>query len=199
MKRLTLLFFTVLFHTFSWAQTKETKWLISINSNESTFADNYFKPISATTSYVTAAAWLTHAGIAFTTKNKPLQRKSLTIFAGIATAAVLTTTLKYTIQRPRPFVTYPQIIKKTDAGSPSFPSGHTSDAFATATAFSLAHPKWYIIAPAYIWASSVGYSRLYLGVHYPSDVLMGALVGSGSAYLCHIINKKIRTIKSSPW
>lgn len=199
MKHQIALFLLVILTFELVAQTKEAQWLININSKQSALGDNYFKPISATTSYVTAAAMLTHAGIALGTKNKLMQRKSITIFAGIVTAAALTTTLKYSINRTRPYETYPQIIKKTSGGSPSFPSGHTSDAFATATAFSLAHPKWYVIAPAYFWAASVGYSRIYLGVHYPSDVLVGAFVGAGSAYLCHVINKKNRTIKSPAW
>ena len=70
----------------------------------------------------------------------------------------------------------------------SFPSGHTSLAFTTATALSLKYPKWYIIAPSYLWASSVGYSRMNLGVHYPSDVVAGALLGAGSAYVTYIVN-----------
>jgi undecaprenyl-diphosphatase len=56
---------------------------------------------------------------------------------------------------------------------------------------SLAWPKWYIIVPTYTWAGTVAYSRMDLGVHYPSDVLIGALVGAGSAWLCHEVNKKL--------
>ncbi|MDO9339524.1 MAG: phosphatase PAP2 family protein, partial [Bacteroidales bacterium] len=55
----------------------------------------------------------------------------------------------------------------------------------------LAYPKWYIIVPSYTWASTVAYSRMDLGVHYPSDVLIGALVGAGSAYLTYKINQKL--------
>lgn len=89
--------------------------------------------------------------------------------------------MKYGFNRKRPFVTYPDLItKKSEAGSPSFPSGHTSQAFATATSLSLAYPKWYVIAPSLLWAGAVGYSRMELGVHYPSDVLVGALIGIGS-------------------
>jgi membrane-associated phospholipid phosphatase len=103
----------------------------------------------------------------------------------VLSAAVITSVLKYTIDRPRPFETYPDIEKATYAGSPSFPSGHTSDAFSLATSLSIAYPKWYVIVPSYAWALTVAYSRMHLGVHYPSDVLAGALVGAGSAYLCY--------------
>ena len=100
--------------------------------------------------------------------------------------------LKSTIKRDRPFKTYPDIIKHTHGGSYSMPSGHTSICFATATSVSLIYPKWYVIAPMYTWASLVGYSRMYLGVHYPSDVLAGALVGSGSAIGTHYLFKYIK-------
>jgi membrane-associated phospholipid phosphatase len=103
----------------------------------------------------------------------------------------VTSGLKYSINRTRPFITYPDIVKKSGAGSPSFPSGHTSGAFATATSISLAYPKWYVIVPLFGWAGVVGYSRMDLGVHYPSDVLAGAAIGAGSAWLTHYVNKKL--------
>lgn len=107
----------------------------------------------------------------------------LTAGFSLGYSAVVTFGLKYTINRDRPFVTYPFIEKLSDADSPSFPSGHTSSAFAVATSLSLCFPKWYVIAPSFLWACSVGYSRMHLGVHYPSDVLVGALIGSASAFL----------------
>jgi undecaprenyl-diphosphatase len=48
---------------------------------------------------------------------------------------------------------------------------------------SRSYPKWYIAAPAYLWAGSVGYSRMYLGVHYPSDVFGGAVLGTTTSLL----------------
>jgi undecaprenyl-diphosphatase len=64
-------------------------------------------------------------------------------------------------------------------------------AFSTATSLTLQYKKWYVAVPAYFWAANVGYSRMYLGEHYPSDVFAGAAVGAGSAVLAHWLVKKI--------
>ncbi|GAB2971723.1 hypothetical protein GCM10027049_01640 [Mucilaginibacter puniceus] len=62
-------------------------------------------------------------------------------------------------------------------------------AFATATSLSLSFPKWYVIIPSYTYAAAIGYSRMYLGVHYPTDVLAGALLGTGTAFLTWKLQK----------
>ncbi len=101
---------------------------------------------------------------------------------------ILSTSMKYLINRERPFIKYPELQNITRVSSPSFPSGHTSTAFALATSLSLAFPKWYVIVPSFLWAGLVAYSRLHLGVHYPSDVIAGIIVGCGSAFLSIKIN-----------
>ncbi len=102
----------------------------------------------------------------------------------------MTQILKNTIRRERPAATHQDLFyvyePRTDF---SMPSGHTSSAFATATALSLKYPEWYVIAPAYLWATSVGLSRIHLGLHYPTDVLAGAALGAGSAYLTYKVNE----------
>ena len=60
-------------------------------------------------------------------------------------------------------------------GDYSFPSGHTSASFAAATAIYAIDRRWG--AAAYVLAALIGFSRLYLGVHFPTDVLAGAVVG----------------------
>lgn len=62
----------------------------------------------------------------------------------------------------------------------SFPSGHTGSAFAAAVVMFLGLPKKYGI-PILVFACLMGLSRLYVGVHYPSDVLGGVLIGTGIA------------------
>lgn len=66
----------------------------------------------------------------------------------------------------------------------SFPSGHTGSAFAAAVVMFLGLPKKYGI-PILVFACLMGLSRLYVGVHYPSDVLGGVLIGTGIALLTY--------------
>lgn len=116
-------------------------------------------------------------------------RKFLTVASSEFLTGIITISLKLAVQRERPFKTYNDIKKYSNAGSLSFPSGHTSAAFSIATSLSLAFPNWYVIAPSMLWAGAIGYSRMYLGVHYPSDVLVGAIIGAGTSYLCYKANK----------
>jgi undecaprenyl-diphosphatase len=105
----------------------------------------------------------------------------------------VTEAMKYAINRSRPYVTYPTLVHPYDGNETglSMPSAHTSLAFNTAATLSIRFHKWYITLPAYVWASGVGYSRLYLGEHYPSDVMVGAALGIASAYFVHWIDLKL--------
>jgi membrane-associated phospholipid phosphatase len=69
--------------------------------------------------------------------------------------------------------------------SSSFPSGHAASAFAFATAASAELPQASL--PLYLLATIVGYSRVHTGVHYPSDVLIGAVLGSAIATVVPVI------------
>ena len=121
--------------------------------------------------------------VALATKNIDLRRNALLMLIPVAISAIVANILKYTIDLPRPFEVYYFIKQLSVGGSPTFPSGHTADAFAFATIASLVYRKWFIIIPCIFWAVLVGYSRMYLGVHFPSDVLAGAIVGATCSYV----------------
>lgn len=123
-------------------------------------------------------------------KNKLQWRNALTVIIAVAIAAIVANIIKFSLDTPRPYEIYPFIEKLSSGGSPSFPSGHTTDAFAFAVAAGLVYSKWYILLPGLIWATLVGISRMWLGVHYPSDVIAGAILGSACPILyCWIYNK----------
>ena len=171
-----------------YSQNIEIQILRSINS-PGTHGDNFFKFMSNSNNEVILGVPLTMGIVGLVNNDDQMFRNACVIVAADAINLGFTYALKYSINRVRPFNAYPDIIKKSDGGGPSFPSGHTSGAFATATALSLEYPKWYIIVPSYLWAGTIGYSRLHLGVHYPSDVLGGMIVGAGSAFLSYKVNK----------
>ena len=178
------------FGNTNFSQNLDIDLLRKINLERNPALDPTFKFITNSVSPIGLGAPLIVTSIGFIQNDKSIKNKGIFIGGTLLTSAIVTTTLKFAIDKDRPFVTYPDIQKLTSAGSPSFPSGHTSEAFATATSLSIAFTKWYVIAPSFIWASAAGYSRMHLGVHYPSDVLVGALIGSGSAWLCHELNKR---------
>jgi membrane-associated phospholipid phosphatase len=192
-----ILFLIVLFcFTNSYAQNADIDLLRDINLNRDKSLDPTFKLITNSATPISIATPIIIYSVGMINNDKDLKKKAVFIGETFLVNAFITTALKYSVKRDRPFVTYPDIDKETSGGSSSFPSGHTSTAFANATSLSMAFPKWYVIVPSFIWAGTVGYSRMDLGVHYPSDVLAGAIVGSGSAYLSYKLNKWINKKKN---
>ena len=178
-----------LFYLPTKAQNWDIDFLKKVNSSPSTGLRNYSAFMSNSTYATVVAVPLIIGTTALIQHNDDLLKDALYIGASLGVTTVLTYGLKYSVNRERPYDKYPGLPDVPyPESSASFPSGHTSISFATATALSLKYPKWYVIVPSYAWAVSVGYSRMNLGVHYPSDVLAGAVLGAGSAYLTYKIN-----------
>jgi membrane-associated phospholipid phosphatase len=188
---LTLIIVFAFFAGDIFSQNPDIRILRAVNSSSVLPSDNFFRFLSNSDAIISLGVPATIYTSGLIKHNDALKRNGLKALAAVGISSGITLALKYTFNRDRPFVTYPDITKKSKGGSPSFPSGHTSSAFALATSLSLSYPEWYIIAPSYVWAGMVGFSRMDLGVHYPSDVLAGALVGAGSAWLTHAVNKKL--------
>ena len=174
------------------SQNIDVRLLKSINSEEILNSDKYFRFISNSDAYAVIGTPVVLAGVGLIRNDDKMLRNAFVMAAASIVNEGVTYALKYSINRDRPFETYPEIVKKAKAGSPSFPSGHTSSAFATATSLSLSYTKWYIIVPSFAYAGTVAYSRMCLGVHYPSDVAAGALIGAGCAYLTYKVNKALQ-------
>lgn len=145
-----------------WLQTLRTPWLDAIMVTATNLGNGGILWI------IGAAALMAH----------PKTRK-----AGVAVAISLVLELvfcnlilKPLFARPRPFEINTAVSLLISRPSDySFPSGHTGAAFAAASALFFRKNHWWI--PAGLLAAMIGFSRLYLYVHYPSDVLAGAMLG----------------------
>lgn len=191
-KFLSILLFLIPISLFS--QNIDINILKAIHNPQPLPADPFFRTISNSDMYLVVGIPATITIVGYIAKDKKLTANGYETFKIVATDVIITAILKFSVDRERPFIKYPEfIINKTHKNikDASFPSGHTSSAFALATSLSLEYPKWYVIAPSFVYAGTVGYSRMELGVHYPSDVLAGAIIGSGCAYLTHFLNKKL--------
>src|SRR3954451_2358587 len=106
------------------------------------------------------------------------------VASGIAVAVAAV--IARVVDRPRPFVAHPQIhLFLAHAPDPGFPSDHATAAFAIGAVLLLRLGRWAI--PVLLAAAALAVSRVLVGVHYPNDVLAGALLGSAAAVLvCYL-------------
>ena len=176
----------------AFSQNADIDLLKSINKNETNFKNKY---LELNASSVTALSVGIPVGLAITgfiMHDNKIKQDALYMGAAFLVSSIITQSTKHIVNRQRPFEKYSFIILRDDeSGGMSFPSGHTSAAFCTATSLALRYHKWYVITLAYVFATSVAWARMYQGVHYPSDVLAGALVGACSAWLGYKAQKWI--------
>ncbi len=167
------------------AQNLDIDLLKKINHSSAMFNTEFCCANARTITFVNIAAPISVFTAGIIKHDKKMQLYAAYMAGAYLGSSIITHGLKNTVKRERPFEKYSFIVKRDVGGSYSFPSGHTSAAFCTATSLSLYFRKWYVVVPSYVWASSIGYARMYQGVHYPSDVLAGAVVGAGSAWLAY--------------
>jgi undecaprenyl-diphosphatase len=103
---------------------------------------------------------------------------ALAVYTGLTTLAADAASflVKDVTHRARPFEAHPQIEPLYSVHSSSFPAGHAATAFAGAVLLSSLRPRfapWFLLL-----AAAIGFSRVYVGVHYPTDVIAGAALGA---------------------
>lgn len=189
MNKISCTIFFLLSFVIVSSQNIDFNILKQVNSNRNKALDPTFKAITNSAIPISIATPVVLYSIGMIQKDSLIKKKAVFVGETFLVSAFITLASKQIIKRERPYNRYLELDPVVFENSYSMPSGHTSTAFATATSLSLAYPKWYVIAPSFVWAGSVGYSRMHLGVHYPSDVFIGALVGSGSAFLTHKANQ----------
>jgi undecaprenyl-diphosphatase len=126
-----------------------------------------------------AAIWLAFGAGATTFAARDQRRRWGAATATVAGAYVFNTALKFAVRRPRPQLADLPPLTATPTQL-SFPSAHATSSFAAARVYSAAGAP---ALPLYLVACGFAASRVYLGVHYPSDVLAGALLGSAIGWL----------------
>lgn len=166
--------------------------LRDVYNNRNIQLDNSMLWLSRTVTPVSMALPLTLLATGYIKDDVDIWDKGVRSAIGVGSAVTISYILKRTVDRQRPYEKYPDIVPYTGDFTSSFPSGHTTSAFATATTLTMISKKWYVIVPAYGYAAGVAYSRMHLGMHYPTDIIAGAVIGSGCAFLSFKINNLLR-------
>ena len=104
--------------------------------------------------------------------------------------------IKNIICRPRPFVTYDFTVNGHIPSGYSFPSGHTTSSFAAATVIIIRKEKFAVFTA--VLAFLIAFSRLYNCVHYPTDVICGAVLGIALAIITCLVQRKSGYIGNLP-
>ncbi len=179
----------------------DVKIFRSINSNRSDFKDKFFSLTDKTVFPAAVVVPLTFYIFSHSNNNMYDENSSILLGASEFTSLGLTLAIKNIVKRKRPFVTLNNVYsseKNSPTDDYSFPSSHTSTVFSMATALTLRYnDKPVLIAGMYTYALLVSYGRVYLGVHYPTDILAGAIVGAGSSILIYSLRKEILKTKSN--
>lgn len=200
MKQLLLHLLVLLCCTGAVAQNIDYRILKSVNHIDNRFIHQSTDLLSNSTAYISLGIPAGMGLYSLISKDEDLLLDAVYVGSTLCEVAVLSYGLKHITHRERPYNTYNNIICRDEVQSSSFPSGHTSAAFSVATALSITYPKWYVIAPSFLWAGGVGFARMYEGVHYPTDVLCGAVLGAGSAWLNYKLNQwMIRKYQPKKW
>ena len=142
------------------------------------------------TNFGSFIVWAAICGLLFIFGGEKGRKVAILGLAALFVSNVVVYLLKFIIAEPRPFLTLPNVdLLVSESEFYSFPSGHTASSFAAAVVIGLKYKlnfrgkNYRLIYPLLTFAGVIGFSRIYIGVHYPLDVFFGAIVGILSALI----------------
>lgn len=152
--------------------------------------------------YIIMAAVAFFVVVTFFSKFREYRRRNIELFiltfvSAFTARFMVTELVRIFYNRPRPFEILENVRQLVDhAVGDSFPSGHASLAFAVATTVSFHYPKTSILF--FAAAFSIGFGRVAAGVHWPSDILGGAIVGVGTAWFFRLLFLQYKKRRATP-
>lgn len=158
-------------------------------------ADWFFVAVTAVAQ--AGLVWIALAALLAYAAERPVLVTTAITAATVWTADLIAVGLKYAVDRDRPYLLLDQAapLLRWDV-STSFPSGHAATAAAGATILAYLFRRWAV--PLVVLAAAVCYSRVYIGVHYPSDLLVGAAIGTAVALVAVWLVRPLRPTSAGP-
>ena len=180
---------------FHWLLRMDKEALLYLNSRHSPVWDNVMSWISGDTSWIPLYVILL---IVIIYRERPYRFIYTILFVAITVALSdqISVLIKYLAERPRPthnpeIAHLVHIVNNYKGGTYGFVSSHAANVFGVATFLSnqFKNIRWTMFL--LVWAAVVAYSRVYLGVHYPLDIICGAVLGIVIGVQCYVF--KVRT------
>jgi undecaprenyl-diphosphatase len=182
---------------FEALENLDQHWLLWLNGHHSEFSDGFMYFVSGKLEWIPLYAIIL-AIIIYRYRWKSLWI-ILAVIIMITLSDQIANLLKNGVKRFRPCKD-PEIgylvhlVKGYCQSSYGFVSGHAANSFALATFLSLLFRKKWTTAGMILWAALVSYSRIYLGVHYPGDVMGGALLGAFLGWIAFVALRRFRIV-----
>lgn len=179
------------FYRVSPNKVKEQNIIAEIQLHQSPVSIRFFQLVSDSISFFSLGIPAIFLVSGLVKKRKIWVRNALIILLGISLGGLISAVLKRTIREPRPYEVDARITQWSVGGSNSFPSGHTVEATAAAIGFSTILFRTPIsIVLSVIWALTIMFSRIVLGVHNFTDILGGLAIGCIGLLIVHQVFEK---------